>query len=947
MFGRNVLRALAGRGSRWLDGVRRSEHQLTLLLSLLIGTLVGLTIVAFILLTGHLSARMYPADAPAWRRLFVPVVGSLVSAFLLVRYFPLARGSGIPQTKFALFVGDGVIGLRTVVGKFVCCCTTLASGIALGREGPSVHIGAGLASLIGQRIGLSEARIKELIPLGGSAALAAAFNTPIAGVLFALEEIVGDLHAPILGGAVVSSATAWMILHAFLGDEPLFHVAGYQLVHPSELAIYAVLGVVGGVASAGFVKLLLWMRRGFLARPGRWAWLSPVAGGLMVGVLGFFVPEVLGVGYDYIERTLNGEVVLQVVVLLALLKSVATATCYASGNAGGIFGPSLFIGAMIGATVGAIAHALLPGSTALPGAYAVVGMGTAFAGIVRTPLTSVIMIFELTRDYTIIVPLMISNLLAYYVSHRLQRVPIYEALALQEGIHLPSGDHRGGARSGTVSQAIRPIPPAAGPNCTVADALAATQGSALEAWPVVAPDGFAGLLPAPALRDASDNGLGDAKVHALDRLDHATPAMTQMHLHPDHGLPLALERIHASGVRLLPVVSRANVRELLGLVSLADVVDALGVTARAEAAPRSLTFGELRLDAPSLATTVGIILAAVAALAAADTWLVRADRAQNRADARRNFEAGLKLEVGGDPKGAVHRFQGAVGLARGERTYRVALARAELSSDRVEEAQAALTDVLRQHHTDGEANLLMARASARRGAGEDAMAYYHRALYGHWPNDAAAHRAEVRFEVIDLLARRGPSRELLAELLLLEQSTEDPAIDRRIADLYLRAGAPDRSLDAWRRISRASPRDPAAYVGMGEAHLARHQYRAAAASFRTALRLDPRNERAQQHLALSDDVTALDPTGRGLSARTRYERSIALLALVRQELRECRPASADAARALPPVDEPADRDAAAERNLDEAERLWRTRQAGCPDSPASEKLALVLSAVSP
>ncbi len=390
---------------RSLDELRRSENQLTLALSLVIGALVGLVTVAFILLTGRLSARMYPAGGAGWLRILVPTLGSLITGYLLWRFFPLARGSGIPQTKAALFIEDGNISMRTVLGKFLCCSASLASGIALGREGPSVHVGAGLASAIGRNAGLSKEQVKALVPIGCSAALAAAFNTPIAAVLFSLEEIMGDLHATVLGTAVLSSATSWMVLHLVLGDEPLFHVSGYRLLNPWEFAVYAVLGVVGGLGSVAFVKLLLRLRLVFARLPRKTAWFQPVAGGLTVGLIGYFVPEVMGVGYNYVDKILNGDVVIQTVVMLAVLKIFATAMCYSSGNAGGIFGPSLFMGAMMGAAVGGVAHALFPGSTAGPGAYALVGMGTAFAGIVRTPLTSVIMIFEVTRDYTIIVPL--------------------------------------------------------------------------------------------------------------------------------------------------------------------------------------------------------------------------------------------------------------------------------------------------------------------------------------------------------------------------------------------------------------------------------------------------------------------------------------------------------------------------------------------------------------
>src|SRR6202162_523724 len=230
----------------WTDRFGKGEDQSSILLSIVIGVLVGLVVVAFILLTGRLAARMYPPNSAAWRRVLVPTAGSLVSGYLLYRYFPNARGSGIPQTKFALFIRNGFISLRTVIGKFICCSISLASGIPLGREGPSVQIGAGIASVLGRRFGLGPANVKALIPVGCAAALAAAFNTPIAAVLFSLEEILGDLHAPVLGSVVLSSATSWMVLHLLLGDQPLFHAPAYKLVHPVEFGFYAILGVLGG-----------------------------------------------------------------------------------------------------------------------------------------------------------------------------------------------------------------------------------------------------------------------------------------------------------------------------------------------------------------------------------------------------------------------------------------------------------------------------------------------------------------------------------------------------------------------------------------------------------------------------------------------------------------------------------------------------------------------------
>jgi len=550
---------------------RGRENQAALILSIVIGALVGLVVVAFILLTGRLAVRMYPPGSAPIRRVLFPVLGALVTGYLLFKYFPEARGSGIPQTKFALFIRDGYISFHTVVGKFLCCSASLASGIALGREGPSVQIGAGIASILARRFGLSPARTRELIPVGCSAALAAAFNTPIAAVLFSLEEILGDLHAAVLGSVVISSATAWMVLHLILGDEPLFHVPAYQLVNPTEFLIYAVLGVIGGLGSVAFVNLLLAIRLWFRKFPRGTAWFHPVAGGLLVGLMGWFLPEVMGVGYDYVERVLGGDVAIKTVALLAVMKIVATATCYSSGNAGGIFGPSLFIGAMIGGAVGGVAHQLFPAWTANPGAYALVGMGTAFAGIVRTPLTSVFMIFEMTRDYSIIVPLMISNLVAFFVSYRLQRQPIYEALAHQEGVFLPGAEDREHLSRMQVFEAIKAasLPSDSAPSAALEQLAAASQDS----LPVVQGNRLVGMVTRAELEAAASRGATSVAA-AVD------PNAPVPCVHSDQPLSLALEKMGAAGLDTLPVVSRADLSQFLGTVTLSDVLGAYGLKHR-------------------------------------------------------------------------------------------------------------------------------------------------------------------------------------------------------------------------------------------------------------------------------------------------------------------------------------------------------------------------------
>src|ERR1700676_2228798 len=401
---------------RWAALLNDREEQVFLVLTLLIGAIVGLVVVAFILLTERFGARLYPEGGAAWRRVLVPIVGSVVTGYLLYKYFPEARGSGVPQTKAALHARGGRITLATVFGKFFCTSATLASGIPLGREGPAVPVGAGIASVLGRKLGLRPDKVKALLPVGAAAAVAAAFNTPLAAVLFALEEVVGDLHAPVLGSVVLASATSWAMLRLLLGNDPLFKVPQYQLVSPWEFGIYAVLGVLGGLVSAAFTRLLVGMRERFLRFPRKTVWFQPLAGGLLVGGMGWFVPQILGVGYSYVGAALNRGMAVKLMVLLLVLKFFAVTICYASGNAGGIFGPALFLGAMLGGIVGTLAHHVAPGYVATPGAYALVGMGTAFAGIVRAPMTSVLMIFEITRDYAVIVPLMISNLVSFFIS---------------------------------------------------------------------------------------------------------------------------------------------------------------------------------------------------------------------------------------------------------------------------------------------------------------------------------------------------------------------------------------------------------------------------------------------------------------------------------------------------------------------------------------------------
>ncbi|HZS49416.1 MAG TPA: chloride channel protein [Bryobacterales bacterium] len=938
----------------WADvqRVRQHENKLLLILTLVIGAVVGLVVVAFIWLTENLGARMYPAGGAAWRRVFVPTAGSLIAGFLLDRYFPNARGSGIPQTKAALFLRDGYIRFRTVLGKFACSSLSLASGIALGREGPSVQVGAGIASVLGRRLGLSSDKIRSLVPVGTSAALAAAFNTPISAVLFTLEEILGDLHAPLLGSVVLSSATAWIVLRLVLGDEPLFHVPAYQLVHPLEFGIYAALGVAGGFVSVGFVKLLLFLRKRFLAMPRRTSPFQPAAGGVLAGLLGWFAPEVLGVGYGHVSSALNGQMSLGLMALLAPLKVLATAACYASGNAGGIFGPSLFIGAMTGGAVGTAAHYFLPDYTGSVGAYALVGMGTAFAGIIRAPLTSVIMIFEITRDYSIIVPVMLSNLISFFISHRLQEEPIYEALQHQDGIHLPAG---GGRHEGIllVRDAVRQPVKALSAEDRLSDRIEIIESREADAWPVVNERGLMGMVTAAQVRQAIEQGNG---ARTFGDLVPDPEAMRPLraenfpHLHADQSLDLALRRMAESGLTVLPVVSRTNLRELQGTVSLNDALTAYGLGKdRKPPAQPAVKSPEPSVPLASfLAVLVGILV-----LASFFTYLYRAQR---RERAAREFQQGTELARQGRDQEAIENYRHALSVSH-SREHRLALALELVKVGRWNEARSYLQELLREDPASGVVHLAMARIEAGEGRTQEAVTEYNRAIYGSWAA-AVEGPVQARFELADLLARTGAKQQAAAELIKLlgETPESDFAARKKIARLLLDYGSARQSAAILREVLSRDSQDPEAYAELGAAEFALEDYAAAKSAYGHAARLNPSDAAAQARLGLCNEILALNPRARSLRAAERYARSKNLVQRVLQAAGPCiasrgnvplpddiRRLSQKARQLLASRSGPRSYRDAADDNIALAGQLWEARNRFCASPPPDEALSRVLA----
>jgi CIC family chloride channel protein len=371
--------------------------------------------------------------------IIVPCLAGLVVAVLVRFVFPHVSGSGVNQTKAALYINNGYISMRTVVGKFLLCAFAIGSGFSSGPEDPSLQIGAGVASLISRRVGMSRNRLRLFAPIGAAAGLAAAFNAPISAVLFVIEEVIGQWSASVLGSIVLSAVSAVVVARYFWGAAPMFRVPAISLRDPRELLAYAVLGFIGGGASLLFASTVGFLRPLLRRQPEWFRMLQPALAGLIVGGIGYFgLPEVLGAGYGGIDQAMHAQFALKMLLLLAVFKILATAVSFSSGTPGGMFAPTLFIGAMLGAAVGSVEHVLLPHLTGSIGSYALVGMGVLFAAFLRAPLTSVFMVLEVSGNYSIILPVILANTIAYLLARSFQPVPILELFTHQDGLYLPS-----------------------------------------------------------------------------------------------------------------------------------------------------------------------------------------------------------------------------------------------------------------------------------------------------------------------------------------------------------------------------------------------------------------------------------------------------------------------------------------------------------------------------
>ena len=548
--------------------LRPNEGRLFVIISLVIGVLAGLAVIAYHFLIESIFNAIYwraVDHSYLWKRVLFPALGALFGGALLLRWRD-ARGSGVNQVRISLLAHDARMSVRGTIGKFLASGVAIGCGLPLGPEDPAIHIGGGVASALGRLMNLSKRRLQELIPVGAAAGLAAAFNTPITAVIFTLEEIVGDINAPMLGSTVLAAVLAVMIRRAALGSQPLFAVPQYSFSHASELLLFAVLGLLGGAASAGFTQLMAFLRGrlGRIPRRGPFDMIT-VTGGVIAGALALIAPRILGVGYSTVNDALNAHLVLKMLVLLFALKLLATTIAFSSGNSGGLFAPSLFIGAMLGGAVGTAGAHYFPSEIISPGTYALVGMGVTFAGIIRAPITSFFMIFEVTQDYQIMLPVMIANMISYAVAEVLHREALFDVLARQDGIRLPRKEDRQ-LQTLTNAEAMRQPTIELDVSEPLSSVLARIPPDTPEAFVVTSNGTLAGVVTRASLRQAAASN-PSAHVGQIAVLKE------QYLAYPDESLAISLEKLRQGAV-LLPVVSRLQPTRLLGVVEAGDVLRA-------------------------------------------------------------------------------------------------------------------------------------------------------------------------------------------------------------------------------------------------------------------------------------------------------------------------------------------------------------------------------------
>jgi CIC family chloride channel protein len=572
---------------RW--GVRlRSSAGGLFALALLIGTgaagfavLFRWLIMTFTtLLTGFPDYSVVPGQAnphlPGLGRyfvLFAPVVAGIVYGPLVYFFAREARGHGVPEVMYAVSRRGGRIAPQVAGVKAVASALCIGGGGSVGREGPIVQIGSALGSTIGRIVGVPESRMRVFVACGAAAGIAATFNAPLAGVFFALELILMDFTTGAFGMVVISAVVAGALGRAAFGDFPFLALPEFAVRNPVEYLLYAVLGVLAGAVGVLFTRVLYLIEDGCDALWRGPEWARPAVGGLALGALLLVLPQMYGVGYPVLGDAVAGRYAVGFLILLLVGKMVATSLTIGIGGSGGVFAPSLFIGAMLGSAFGLVVNALWPDVAGPMGAYGLIGMGAVFAGAARAPITAVIIMFELTNEYSIILPLMAAIVLATTISHHLSRDSIYTLKLRRRGIDLTAREPAGHPTAGqaAVHTVMQPLPTAIEASCSLAEAAAALSQAAYGVLPVVDDRGdYVGILNARAVAEAMADGHEDAERAAI---------ITELpaRLSADDTLDGAVHALNLAGCGGIPVFG-TETREPVGWVTYRDALTHLTPT---------------------------------------------------------------------------------------------------------------------------------------------------------------------------------------------------------------------------------------------------------------------------------------------------------------------------------------------------------------------------------
>jgi CIC family chloride channel protein len=586
-----------------LDKISPPEGLLLLILAMLIGASTGLAAVFFIHLIFLIQNRSYSTiqflfpHLGLWSFVIVPVAGALLVGPLIAWFAREAKGHGVPEVMQALVLRGGRIRARVALAKIVASALCIGTGGSAGREGPIVQVGSALGSAMGQVLHLSDERIKNLVSCGAAAGIAATFNAPIAGVAFSIEVLMSGLQVRMFGNVVIAAVSAAIVSQAFLGDRPAFTVPSYTMHSPLTLLFYLLLGLAAAVVGVMFIRMLAWFEDVF----DSWKFplaLKPAVGALLLGLLGFFylqlpgigfsdltefqlgmplienIPHMYGSGFTFIENALHGSYNFWLLALLIILKPLATSFTLGSGNSGGVFAPSLFTGAMLGGAMGSLFTAWKPEIAGPSGAYALVGMAAVFAACARAPLTAMLIVFEMSNDYSLILPLMVAAVTASYFAQALYPESIYTEKLTRRGIRFSEGRDMDVMQSVHVSEVMNEDPITVNKNQPLAELYQQFQETNFLGFPVL--DEQRKLWGIVTLQDM-ENALSQSAVNlrGLHVVDVAV--MDPITVYPDEPIWAAIQKMSPRDLARLPVVSRDDRGILLGLISRSDILRAYDV----------------------------------------------------------------------------------------------------------------------------------------------------------------------------------------------------------------------------------------------------------------------------------------------------------------------------------------------------------------------------------